>query len=88
MQRYDSSGHAEWRDGWLVFDNEPLADALLAINPYRKKPIRLADAKAGLLRLTGRFRADDSKSLLAALPKILPIAVAEQSDGSIEIRQR
>jgi ferric-dicitrate binding protein FerR (iron transport regulator) len=34
---------AEWRVGWLVFNNEPLAEAILAINPYRKKPILLAD---------------------------------------------
>jgi transmembrane sensor len=88
IDRYDASRSAEWRDGWLAFDNDPLADAVLAINPYRKKPIYLADGKAGLLRLTGRFRAQDSQSLLAALPKILPIVVIERSDGSVEIRHR
>lgn len=88
IEHYDASAHAEWRDGWLVFDNELLADALLAINPYRKTPIRLADDKAGRLRLTGRFRAGDSQSLLSALPKILPIVVTELSDGTVEIRQR
>jgi transmembrane sensor len=88
IEPYNASGDAEWRDGWLVFDNEPLADALLAINPYRKSPIHLADDKAGLLRLTGRFRAGDSQSLLAALPKILPITVSEDFDGKVEIRRR
>jgi transmembrane sensor len=88
IQHYDANVHAEWRDGWLVFDNEPLADALLSINPYRNTPIRLADDKAGLLRLTGRFRPGDSQLLLAALPKILPIEIKEQSDGSVEIRHR
>jgi transmembrane sensor len=88
IERRDASAYAEWRDGWLVFDNEPLADAVLAINPYRKSPIRLADDKAGLLRLTGRFRAGDSQSLLAALPKILPITASEDFDGKVEIRRR
>jgi transmembrane sensor len=66
IERYNVRERAEWRNGWLVFDNEALADALLSINPYRKSPIRLADDKTGRLRLTGRFRAGDSQSLLTA----------------------
>lgn len=79
---------APWRDGWLAFDNERLADALLAINAFRAMPIVLADARAGQLRLTGRFRANDTRTLLAALPKILPVDIVDHADGTIAIRSR
>lgn len=84
-------GHREfaaWRDGWLVFDNEPVADVLPAINAFRAAPIVLADPRAGALRLTGRFRATDSRGLLSALPKILPVKTTERPDGSVEVGVR
>ena len=79
---------APWRDGWLAFDNERLADALPAINAFRAVPIVLADAHAGQLRLTGRFRANDTRTLLAALPKILPVDIVDHADGTAAIRSR
>lgn len=62
-----------WRDGWLVFDNTPLQEALPALNAYLSRPLKSADPRVGKLRLTARLRADDPQALLAALPLILPV---------------
>lgn len=88
LERLPAAGLGSWREGWLVFDNERLADALPLINAYRNEPVRLADPEAGELRLTGRFRAADSAALLAALPRILSVEIHERADGSAEIRRR
>lgn len=79
---------AAWRDGWLLFDDVPLADALPAINAYRRQPIVLADARTAALRLTGRFRAQDQRSLVQALPAILPLRAEVLDDGSIRLAAR
>ncbi|WOI45126.1 FecR domain-containing protein [Acidovorax sp. BLS4] len=84
----DPAQLSAWREGWLVFRNEPLRDALATVNAYRAQPIRLADVRLGDLRLSSRFRAGDSAALLAALPTILPLTVHVQADGGVELRAR
>jgi transmembrane sensor len=40
------------------------------------------------MRLSGRFRTNDSDGLVAALPTILPLAAEPQPDGSVTLRTR
>ncbi|GKT25649.1 FecR domain-containing protein [Acidovorax sp. SUPP3334] len=88
VRAVDPATLSPWRDGWLVFQNEPLRDALATVNAYRAQPITLGDEKVGGLRLSSRFRAGDSAALLATLPAILPLTVHRQADGSAELRAR
>lgn len=78
---------AAWRSGWLVFDNTRLDEALPAINAFLGKPLAL-DPGAAALRLTGRFRVNDSAGFLTALPAVLPVAVTTSADGSQRISTR
>lgn len=88
VRQTDVRALSAWRDGWLVFDNTTLADALEAINGYRASPIISADARTGALRLSGRFRTNDSAGLVAVLPTILPVTALTQPDGSVELQAR
>lgn len=74
-----------WRNGKLVFNNAPLSDVAEQVSRYRDKPLRVANAAVGNLRLTSVFRSDNSEALLKALPNILPVAVRTLDDGSQEI---
>lgn len=84
----DTAALAAWREGWLVFQDTPLGEALATVNAYRDKPITAADPQAAAMRLSGRFPARDATGLLAALPVILPLAVRQKPDGSIELAAR
>ena len=79
---------AAWRDGWLLFDDTPLADALPAINAYRRQPIVLADDRTGAQRQTGRIRAQDKRSHVQAQPPLQPLRVEVLDDGSIRLAAR
>ncbi|WP_434673935.1 FecR family protein [Pseudomonas sp. R1-15] len=74
-----------WRNGKLVFNNAPLNDVVEEVSRYRAKPLRVASAAVGNLRLTSVFRSDNPEALLKALPNILPVAVRTLDDGSQEI---
>jgi len=86
--RVDASDSAAWRDGWLVFNNAVLEDAILEINAYRHSPIVLSSYKTTQLRITGRFLANDSLQLDKALPKILPVQIKSYGDGMTLVTAR
>lgn len=80
---------AAWREGWLVFDDTPLGEAVARWNEYRPAPLTLADDPSlRHLRLTGSFALRDADAFVASLPHILPVAVARHGEGRLEIRAR
>ncbi|CAI8825027.1 transmembrane sensor [Pseudomonas sp. IT-P74] len=74
-----------WRNGKLVFNNASLTDVAEQVSRYREKPLKVANAAVGDLRLTSVFKSDNTDALLKALPSILPVAVRTLGDGSQEI---
>lgn len=87
-RRGDASALAAWREGWLVFQDTPLREALATVNAYRPVPIVSTDPRVDALRLSGRFPLRDSAGLLATLPQVLPLRVRTRSDGSAELSLR
>jgi len=84
----DLSTALAWRDGKLVFRDEPLSAVVAEVSRYRRQPVRVADAATGRLRVSSVFNADDTDALLAALPQFLPVGVRRLADGSTEIFSR
>lgn len=74
-----------WRSGKLVFNNASLSEVAEQVSRYRDKPLKVASATVGNLRLTSVFKSDNTDALLKALPSILPVAVRTLDDGSQEI---
>lgn len=87
-RRVDVAAAAAWREGRIVFDDTPLAEALAELARYAPYPTRLAEPALGRLRLSGSFRADDPEALLRALPAVLPVRVRRLDDGSAEVSAR
>ncbi|WP_237717208.1 FecR family protein [Cupriavidus basilensis] len=77
-----------WREGKLLFKDQPLSLVAAEVSRYRRSPVRISDAGTGALRLSSVFRADDTDALLAALPRFLPVGVRTLADGSTEIFSR
>jgi transmembrane sensor len=62
-----------WRQGKLILDNLALADALPLINRYLNKPVMLADANTGAIRIGGIYNITEVNNLVPSLPKVLPV---------------
>ncbi|OPA89986.1 peptide ABC transporter substrate-binding protein [Pseudomonas fluorescens] len=71
-----------WRQGKLVLDNLTLADALPLINRYLAKPVMLADASTGAIRIGGIYNLNEVNNLVPSLPKVLPVYLTQNQDGN------
>jgi transmembrane sensor len=83
--RADVAALTAWRDGRLVFDDVPLAEVVREVSRYRRLPIRIDGEGIAGMRMSSTFSLNDTDALLAALPRILPVAVRRLPDGSAEI---
>lgn len=71
-----------WRQGKLILDNLALSDALPLINRYLSKPVMLADANTGAIRIGGIYNINEVSNLVPSLPKVLPVYLTRNQDGN------
>lgn len=83
----DAVAITSWAKGFHVFDATPLAQAIVQINRYSQRKIRLADASLGKLKLSGSFRLGDATAISKALPYVLPVKVREQGSQIVVSRR-
>ncbi|MGQ2994113.1 FecR family protein [Variovorax sp.] len=77
---------ADWRQGWLVFRNTRLPEAVARWNDYLRQPLQLADDPAlRELRVTGSYRLRDPQAFVGALPVMLPVRTQRLADGGTRI---
>ncbi len=83
MAQSDDYGNSlAWRSGKLVLDNLSLTQALPMINRYLDKPLLLADTGTGSIRISGIYNTSEVSHLVKTLPKVLPIYLTRNKDGS------
>ncbi len=74
-----------WRDGKLVFNDLPLAEALPLINRYLDKPVLLANRDTANLHIGGIYDIRNLDEMVLALPKVLPVKLSRTADGNTVI---
>lgn len=77
-----------WHEGAIVFDGEPLAQAIDELNRYTDTRLVVADASIQDLRVGGRFRTGDVNGFLEALAKAFPVTIHRTSDHMVYIYAR
>jgi len=80
-QTYANDNALAWRNGKLVLDNLALNEALPLINRYLSKPLKLADASTGAIRVGGVYNIKELGGLVNTLPKVLPVYLTRNTDG-------
>jgi transmembrane sensor len=84
----DPASFTGWRNGQLQFGDTPLAEAVGEFNRYRTRPIRLADDRAGALRISGAFRTTGAAAFVGALATGFPVRVEQDARDGIVISAR
>ncbi|MDQ8756230.1 FecR domain-containing protein [Sphingosinicella sp. LHD-64] len=81
----DPARETLWRDGFIEFDDEPLAHAVAEMNRYTDRPIILSNDGVGALRLSGIYRTGSPDRFVNTLREILPIDARAVAGGRIEL---
>lgn len=74
-----------WRQGKVVFQDQPLEDMVREMNRYLAQPIHLTDSRLKRLRMAGVFNIQDADGFLQALQNNLPIVVRRREDGGADL---
>jgi transmembrane sensor len=82
------SSQLAWREGAIIFDGQPLSEAISEIERYTDTRIVVSDPDTAALRVGGRFRTDNVQDFFRGLESALPIAIRRAPDGVIYIDAR
>jgi len=74
-----------WQQGMLIFEGEPLAEALKEISRYSNINFEITDDRLAQLIIAGYFKADDIEGLLKSLNLNFNIHYKKTSSGSIRL---
>lgn len=83
-----AAGETQWTSGMLSFEGTRLDEAVTAINRYARRPIRIGDPDIASLRVTGAFRAADTRAFAEAVAAAFGLRLAEQTDGGLLIARQ
>jgi transmembrane sensor len=85
IAQVDVNRQLMWRDGFVEFDDEPLANAVAEMNRYTDRPIQLSNDGVATLRISGIFRTGNSDRFVNTVGEILPIDAHPTPQGRIEL---
>jgi transmembrane sensor len=74
-----------WHEGWVVFDNTSVAEALPQFNRYSRHPVIADDPQVLALRLSGVFRVAQPGRFAATVQEFLPIAAVKDVQGRTKL---
>jgi transmembrane sensor len=82
------SSELAWREGAIIFDGEPLSEAIAEIERYTDARIIVSDPQIAALRVGGRFRTGDLQEFFDALQTALPVSIRHTTPGVVFIDPR
>ena len=88
VRKADTKRTISWRDGQIIFANDPLLDAVAEINRYAKRRVVLTDDSLGALRVSGAFNTNNTLVFVNMLTLHFPIRIVESSEEQIVLAHR
>lgn len=77
-----------WRQGKVVFRDQPLEDVVREMNRYLARSIHIKDDRLRRLNMTGVFGIDNAEGFLQALQAHLPVVTVQRPDGGVNLALR
>jgi transmembrane sensor len=79
VQQVDLVKTSAWRDGKLIFDDTPLAEAVAEVNRYGGKQVVLGDPALQRLHISGTFHTSRPEAFVEGATAALPVRLEASS---------
>ncbi|MBL8267902.1 FecR family protein [Steroidobacter sp.] len=86
LKQVDPAASVRWREGWLMYHNEPLRYVLADVGRYTDLKIEVS-SDAAAMQFSGAIYKDRIAEWIVALPEVAAVAVERQGDH-LTIRSR
>lgn len=77
-----------WREGKVIFNSEPLQEAIRRLNRYSSLRIEISDPALASLRVSGVFDAGDAQAFVEAVQGSIPVEADYSEPSLIRLRAR
>lgn len=81
----DLEAMTAWREGKVIFHNEPLGEAVRELNRYSSVQIEISDPTLASMQVSGVFEAGDVQAFVEAAQSYLPVSVDDSQSGTIRL---
>ncbi|MDB5364582.1 MAG: anti-FecI sigma factor FecR, partial [Rhodospirillales bacterium] len=88
VRKVDIAGELAWRDGQLMFNRTPLAEALREFARYTGHRVSLQSPDLARLEISGSFRTTDLQPFLEIVSRIHPVQWQRRDDGTFSVNRR
>ncbi|WP_174273608.1 FecR family protein [Sphingomonas bacterium] len=75
-----------WEAGILEFSDEPLGDAVERMNRYGPRTLRVADASARAITISGQFDGGNPDAFVEGVTSVFPVKASRAANGDITLR--
>src|SRR5262249_49959989 len=86
VARGDPSELLAWREGRIVFENQPLSRVLAELRRYYGVTVVVIDSRVGNLVVTGNYRLDDVPGAIRTLADAAGVSMTRLPGGLIILR--
>ena len=83
VAKVDLERATAWQRGKLIFDKEPLVEAVERMNRYSERKITVGDPQAAAMPISGVFNMGDVHAFLDAVASFMPLTVTDAPDGFV-----
>ncbi|WP_275591475.1 FecR family protein [Flagellatimonas centrodinii] len=88
VRQTDTARAVSWRNGQLIFEDDPLTGALAELNRYGRRQVVLQDPGLGELRVSGVFSTSNPNVFVNMLTLHFPIRILDISEDRIVLGRR
>lgn len=75
-----------WEAGILEFTDEPLGDAVERMNRYGSRALRVDDAAARAIPISGQFEGGNTDAFVEGVTSVFPVKAVREPGGDIALR--